>query len=95
MHYKSAFLLKFCTTRVRFCQKWPDQRAIFALQRCNSREFRIAGAPKMARPAGNFCTAEVQFPRISHCGGAKNGSASGRFLRNYVKNWVFIRDKAE
>jgi hypothetical protein len=25
--------------------------------------------PKIAQPAGDFCTAWVQFSRISHCGG--------------------------
>ena len=25
--------------------------------------------PKIARPAGDFCTEGVQFPRISHCVG--------------------------
>jgi len=30
---------------------------------------KVQFVPKIARPAGNFCTAWVQFSRISHCGG--------------------------
>ena len=50
---------------------------------------------KIARPAGNFCTEGVQFPRISHCVGAKKGPTRGRFLEYCVKNWVLIRQKTE
>jgi hypothetical protein len=51
--------------------------------------------PKIARPAGNFCTEGVQLTRISHFGGAQNSPTSGQFLEDHVKNWVFIRQKSE
>jgi len=54
LHYDSAFLIKFCTMTVQF-------------------------VPKITRPASNFCTEGVQFPRISHFGAPKKARPAGDF----------------